>query len=141
VRKRRLYLLDTNTVTYVVIGKSEAARARYLERERDARIAVSVVTEGEIRYGIARNPDAIRRNSLMLDFLNRVECFPWDASVAGPYGTLRAALEAKGALTGPLDLMIAAHALSLDATLVTHDRALKRLTNFITVEDWATDLP
>ena len=135
----RLFLLDTNMITFLVAANSEDVQRRYLQIEGVSRIGVSAVTEGEIRYGLAKKPGANKLNNYMQRFFDRIETLPWDSSVTRTYGTLRARVEALGMLPGPLDLMIAAHALALDATLVTHDRALKRLNAFITVEDWVRE--
>lgn len=135
----QLYLLDTNTVTYLVSARSENVQRRYLQVEQTSRIAISAVTGGEIHYGLSKKPEAHKLRDYMQRFLDRTVILPWDDSVAAPYGTLRAQLQAQGVMPGPLDLMIAAHALAAKAILVTHDRALKRLTDFIAVEDWTID--
>ncbi len=139
VSSDRLFLLDTNMITYLVATDSEDVQRRYLQTEGTSRIGISAVTEGEIRYGLAKKPEANKLNGYMQRFLDRTETLPWDSTVTRTYGTLRARLQALGMLPGPLDLMIAAHALALDATLVTHDRALKRLHAFVTVEDWVRE--
>ncbi len=140
VSRKRIFMLDTNIVTYIVTSRSAAARSRYTAEEGRARIVISAVTEGEILYGLAKNPQAARRNSYLQHFLEGVEVLPWDSSVTPAYGQLRASLQAMGALPSPLDLMIAAHASSLHATLVTHDRSLKRLKDSVLIEDWTADL-
>ncbi len=134
--EHRLYLLDTNTVTYLVTDRSSGVREHYLELEGSDTLVISAITEGEIRFGLAKNSasKALKRN--LSEFLSGIDILPWTSDVAKLYGTLRAQIEASGRIPGPLDLMIAGHAYALGATLVTHDKALKQLTAFLPVEDW-----
>ncbi|WP_419804742.1 type II toxin-antitoxin system VapC family toxin [Terriglobus sp.] len=135
-----LYLLDTNMAAYIVSGRSQAAQQAYLDAGLRSRIAISAVTEGEIRFGLAKRPEAFRTRLFTEQFLGKVHSLPWDSPVAQTYGTLRASLTAVGQTLSPLDLMIAAHALALSATLVTHDQAFHRLAPMLSVVDWASDL-
>ena len=129
-----LYLLDTNTASYVIKGNKPAVRRRLAEVPM-ARVAISAVTEGELLYGVARLPGATRLQAVVYEFLVRVTVFAWDSEAARQYGLLRAALEEAGETMGNLDTMIAAHAQALRAVLVTHDRAFTRM-NKLTIEDW-----
>ena len=113
------YLLDTNTVSFH-IRKSSAALQRRLRATPAAAVALSVITEMEIRYGLAKNP-ALRVAPLIEEFLAGITILPLTSDVARRYGRVRAELEARGTPIGPLDLMIASHALAIGATLVTTD--------------------
>ncbi len=128
------YLLDTNIASYVIKGNIPAVRRRIV-RVPMAQLAISTVTEGELRYGLARRPDATRLQTIVEEFLVRVVIVPWDSEAAQHYGKIRTALEREGRPMGSLDMMIGAHALSLGAVLVTNDRAFKRIKN-LSVEDW-----
>ena len=130
----RRYLLDTNTASYIIKG-SHPPVDRRLARVPMERIAISTVTEGELRFGAARRPEATRLHSLIADFVLRVTILPWDSDAARQYGELRAELEDRGQPIGNFDAMIAAHALALGATLVTSDRAFGRIGR-LKVEDW-----
>ncbi len=129
-----LYLLDTNTASYIIKGNIPAVRRRLL-RVPMAQVAISSVTEGELRYGIARRPGATQLQTIVEEFLIRVAILPWDSDAARQYGNLRASLESAGQPMGNLDLMVGAHALSLGAILVTNDRAFTRIKK-LKVEDW-----
>ena len=104
-----------------------------------AHLAISAVTEGELRYGLARFPQATRLQLLIKEFLLRVAVLPWDSDSAQQYGLLRAALEREGQPIGNLDMMIGAHALALKLTLITNDDAFDRIRG-LRVEDW-TKIP
>ncbi len=133
------FLLDTNMVSYVARKRSAAAIRTLNKVNTYCSVAVSAVTEGEIRFGFALRPEATRSRDLMERFLAQLLIVAWDSSAAQTYGLLCAELTRKGQTISALDLMIAAHAKALGATLVTHDRALLGLTNYLDVVDWATD--
>ncbi len=128
------YLLDTNTASFVIKGKSSALDRR-LVRVPMAQLAISAVTEGELRFGAARLPQATRLHNMIEEFFLRVAILPWDSDAAQQYGQLRAMLERDGRTMGNLDVMIGAHALALDVILVTNDRAFGRVKK-LKVEDW-----
>ena len=128
------YLLDTNIASYAIKGKS-AALDRCLVKVPMTDLAISVVTEAELRYGLARLPQATRLNPLVEHFLLRVSVLPWNSEAARHYALLRATLERDGRSLGNLDLMIAAHALASGLVLVTNDKAFSRIDK-LKVEDW-----
>jgi tRNA(fMet)-specific endonuclease VapC len=99
------------------------------------RLALSVVTEMEIRYGLARNP-ALRIAPLVETFLAGIAVLPLTSEVARAYGSVRAGLERAGTPIGPLDLMIGAHALAVGATLITNNLAEFRRIAGLRCEDW-----
>jgi tRNA(fMet)-specific endonuclease VapC len=128
------YLLDTNTASYVIKGNIPSVRVRLL-RVPMAEVAISVVTEAELRFGAARRPEAKQLGVAVLEFLLRVESLPWDSEAAAQYATLRADLESAGEPMGNLDMMIAAQALARGLVLVTHDRVFRRVKR-LRIEDW-----
>ncbi len=128
------YLLDTNIASFVIKGSVPAVDARLAEVPV-ANVFVSSVTEGELRYGLARRPEAARLSALVEDFLLTVTILPWDSAAARQYGALRAALERTGQKMGNLDLMIGSHALAAGAVMVTNDRAFARIEK-LKVVDW-----
>ena len=128
------YLLDTNIASYVIKGNIPAVRRRIVQVPM-AQLAISAVTEGELRYGAARRPDAARWRTIVDEFLLRMTILPWDSEAAQHYGQIRAALERQGQAMGNLDTMIAAHALAMGAVLVTNDQAFTRI-EALKVENW-----
>jgi tRNA(fMet)-specific endonuclease VapC len=128
------YLLDTNMASYVIKGNVPAVRDR-LVKVPMSEIGISVVTEAELRFGVARKPAATRLKRAVEEFLIRVEILPWDSEAAQHYAMLRGALEDAGAPMGNMDMMIAAQALAAGAVLITHDRVFHRVKQ-LRVEDW-----
>jgi len=130
------YLLDTNTCSYIMKGNVPAVR-QHLAHVPIAQVFISSVTEAELRYGVARRPQAANLQQVVDEFLLRVTVLPWDSKAAQEYGLLRAALERSGQPIGNLDLMIAAHALATGSVLVTNDRSFARIKT-LKMENWAT---
>jgi tRNA(fMet)-specific endonuclease VapC len=129
------YLLDTNTASYAIKGNVARVREQLLAVPM-AEIGISVITEAELRFGVARLPAAIRLRGLVEEFLLRVEVLPWNSAAAHRYAAIRAVLERSGRPMGNMDLLIAAHALAVEAVLVTHDRVFRRVKGLM-IEDWS----
>lgn len=118
-----LLMLDTNAVS-AMIGGHAPAMARRLFRQG---FCISVVTEAEIRFGLAHRPHKAALRASLERMLSTIDIRPWTSATARRYGTLRAELTSLGKPLAPLDLMIAAHALAEGATLVTTDRAFAQV--------------
>ena len=129
------YLLDTNTASFVIKGNVPRVRERLLKVPM-AEIGISAVSEAELRFGVARKPEAISLKIAVQEFLLRVEILPWDSDAAHHYALIRAALEQVGRPMGNLDMMIAAQALAAQAVLVTHDRVFGRVKQ-LRIQDWS----
>ena len=128
------YLLDTNIVSYFVRGNYPAVR-KHIVRTPPELLAVSAVTEGELRFWALCRPRSLRTRIAVEDFLSRVPSLPWDSRAAESYAVSRDQLKRKGRVLRTTDLMIAAHALSLGLTLVTHDSVFAFVDGLET-EDW-----
>lgn len=126
-------------VSYIVKGRSLAASARLLALGKDEIATLSVITVAEIRYGLARRPEATALKSLMDGFLASVQVLSWGREEAEAYGRVKAKLERGGLSLGNMDLMIAAHAIVTGATLVTNDNVFAQVDELAAV-NWATDL-
>jgi len=131
------YLIDTNTVSYIVSGRSRAARAK-LESNL-AESVISSVTEAELRYGVVRRPEAIKLRKAVESFLAVVSIRAWDSDAAKAHSIMRARMTAAGKSFTALDMMIAAHATALRPVLVTNDNAFNRAGVLGSV-NWADDL-
>ena len=127
------FMLDTNTASSLLKGQPNVV-ARVAATAPEL-LCLSAVTEGEIRYGLARRPDARKLRATVDELLSAIETLPWTSATARRYGTLRAELERRGRPLGALDLMIAAHAVEHDAVLATSDRGF-RAVPALRIEDW-----
>src|SRR5277367_415592 len=136
----RRYMLDTNTVSYIVSGRSVAARRTIAALKQNEIGCLSAITEGEIRYGLAKIPAGNLRRSAIHGFLSKLQVLPWGSDEAVIYGDLRARQERSGKTLGPLDMLIAAHAIAADAILVTNDRVFRQVKELAGTVNWATDV-
>lgn len=127
------YLLDTNTVSHLL--KAHPVVGRRIVAVPMASLCISAITEGELLFGLAKRPDAKRLHIAVKELLRRVDVLAWDRKIAACYGKVRAEMERQGKTLAPLDLLIAAHAIGVGATLVTNDQAFG-LVSDLAVEDW-----
>ncbi len=128
------HLLDTNIVSYFVRGNYPAVREHIASAPLDS-LAVSAITEAELLFWVLCRPGSIRTRVGVEDFLLRVPSLPWETNAAQSYASVRDTLKRKGLVLSTMDLMMAAHALSLSLTLVTHDKAFTFVGGLKT-EDW-----
>jgi tRNA(fMet)-specific endonuclease VapC len=135
-----LYMLDTNMVSTIAKGHSQAARTRMLNLEQDETVCLSVITEAEIRYGLAKRPEATALRERMEWFLSAVKVLPWGRDEARTYGAVRARLELSGKTLGGMDMQIAAHAIAVSAVLVTNFNAFAYVEDLQATVNWASDL-
>jgi tRNA(fMet)-specific endonuclease VapC len=113
------YLLDTDTCSFLINHRFPEVRQQALKLPRAA-MGISAVTRAELRYGaFLKGPGELRR--LIEGFLTEFECHSWGSDCADVHGEIRVQLKKIGAPATALDTMIAAHAIALDVTLVTHN--------------------
>jgi tRNA(fMet)-specific endonuclease VapC len=130
-----MYLLDTDVFSAIARGRDARLVARATSLGL-AQLAVSVVTEAEIRYGQACQPVSRPLATRIDALLEEIRRLPLGPGVVGPYARLRAGLRRAGTPIGPNDLWIAAHALAEDLTLVTgNEREFARVPG-LRVENW-----
>ncbi len=131
-------MLDTNTVSHLV--KQHPIVTRRVVDVPMASLCMSAITAGELFYGLAMRPEAVRLQATMTELIWRVDVLQWDIVSAERYGIVRATMDRTGRSLGSLDLLIAAHALDVGAVLVTNDRAFSQVAELQT-EDWTIDRP
>lgn len=129
-------MLDTNAVSALVKGQA-AGLSKALEHRP---FCISVITEAELRFGLARRPINADLRSIIENLLLATDIRAWTSDCAARYGPLRAELEALGKPLAPMDLLIATHALTEDCTLVSADRAFAHVPG-LTLFDWTTASP
>ena len=130
------YLLDTNICIYIAKRKPASVASRFRDLH-PGDMGMSIVTCLELVYGAwkSRNPEASL--AAIEELRSIIPVQPLGASAAGHYGPIRAELEKRGIPIGAYDLMIAAHALSLDLTLVTNNTAEFNRVEGLRLENWA----
>lgn len=133
--EKKRYMLDTNIASYVIKGKPVEVRERLL-RVPMISVCISVITEAELLWGVAKRPDAKGLPISVKEFLLRVEILPWDSLAAKAYAELRTACQKAGKLLGNMDMLIAAHAKAEDTVLVTNDKAFYNIEYILNLEDW-----
>ena len=131
-----MYLLDTNAISAVANEPTGIVAQRL--SEADGRSGVNPIIIGELLFGLARRPST-RLEARITNVLARLEVLPLEPDTAETYARVRAALERAGTPIGPNDLWIAAHALTLGATLVTANEREFRRVDGLTVENWSAD--
>jgi len=132
-------MLDTNIVSDIVKGKSLAARARLANLQYGEIACISAITEAELQYGLAKTPKATVIRPVVESFIAKIQVLPWGREEALTYGALRAKQEAAGKPLGNLDMLIAAHAISVGAILVTNDKGFLQLADLPATVDWSTE--
>lgn len=126
-------MLDTDTVSHALRGQGHAAQL--VARSQRSDLCVSAITVAELRYGAARR--ASERLHLLIDgFLADISVLPFDRSCAETYGKIAHDLSSRGIGIGDFDLLIAAHALTLDLTLVTNNLKHFSRVRGLNVESW-----
>ena len=130
------YMHDTNICIYAIKHKPEKVLEE-LQRHDPSDVCISAVTYAELIHGVEKSA-AIEKNRLALSLLlANIEIFDFDARAADCYGKIRAELEKKGSPIGPLDMMIAGHARSLEFTLVTNNMKEFSRVSGLRLENWA----
>jgi tRNA(fMet)-specific endonuclease VapC len=128
------FMLDTNVVSAFIRGRSKQLDLRIADTPPD-RLCVSIITFGETTFGLAKRPGATTLAAAAHNLFGKIEILDFDLKAGKTYGSLRALLEARGTPLSPLDTLIAAHAASIGATLVSNDRAFRMVPD-LQVEDW-----
>jgi tRNA(fMet)-specific endonuclease VapC len=99
-------------------------------------IGISVITLAELEYGVGRSSRPAKNQDALAQCISPLDVAPFERPAATVYGRLRAALEKKGQSIGSLDLLIAAHAVSLGVRLITHNVREFRRVPGLRIEDW-----
>jgi tRNA(fMet)-specific endonuclease VapC len=127
-------MLDTDISSYI-IRRRPAALADRFHKHADS-LCVSAITAAELRFG-AEKAGRPQLTSLVEAYLERLTIIDWTANVSTHYARIRAALERAGKPIGNLDLMIAAHAVSVRVTLITNNLRHFSIVPGLKVEAWA----
>ncbi len=130
------YLLDTNVCIYIIRHKPAWVREKFKSLPAES-VGVSSVTSSELYYGVFKSRNVSQNRQALVEFLSPLMVAPYEGTAALHYGELRATLERSGNVIGALDMLIAAHALSLGLTLVTNNVGEFQRVAGLRIENWA----
>lgn len=134
--QRNVFLLDMDICSYLMENRHSVLRDR-LRATPPELLAISAVTQGEIWFGFAWKNLGLRRRLTAEALFESIPVLDWPASAAPIYGRLRARLKSAGKDIGLNDVMIAAHAITIDATLVTNNtHHFSRIGAPLRIENW-----
>jgi len=129
------YLLDTNTCIVLIKRSPEQVMHRF-KRLRVGDVGVSAITVCELQFGVSNSSQPERNQRALTEFLGPLEALDFPAAAAAVYGEIRAHLQRSGKPIGSYDLLLAAHAIHEDLTLVTNNmRELRRVPD-LRAENW-----
>jgi tRNA(fMet)-specific endonuclease VapC len=129
-------MLDTNICIYLIKQQPAAVIQRFVSHPVGD-IGLSSITAAELAYGVSKSRHVSKNRHALEQLLGPLEIAQFDQAAAWSYGSLRAQLEAKGMPIGSMDLLIAAHALSLGVPLVTNNLHEFRRVPGLRLENWA----
>ena len=129
------YLLDTDTCI-AIIRRRSASVLQKIQQQLPGTVGVSAITVAELRTGAAKSTEPERNNEALAQFLLPLEIYAFDYDAAYSYGNIRAELERHGTPIGSMDMLIAAHSISLDLIVVTHNTRHFIRVPGIRLEDW-----
>lgn len=128
-------MLDTNICIELLRGEAERVALRMQRHEVDA-ISLSSITLAELQYGVAKSARPAHHETLLVRFCAPLAILPFDDRAAETYGRVRSELERAGTPIGPLDTLIAAHALAARLTLVTNNEREFECVGGLRIENW-----
>jgi tRNA(fMet)-specific endonuclease VapC len=132
------YILDTNICIYIIKQKPQVVFEKF-KQHIPGEIGISSITSAELQYGVNKSMNVQRNQIALNQFLIPLEIFNFDFEASIEYGKIRSELEKAGTPIGPLDMLIAAHARSLNMTLITNnEKEFSRVSN-LKIENWAKE--
>jgi tRNA(fMet)-specific endonuclease VapC len=133
-----IYMLDTNTCVFLMKGRPASVR-QHLESLLGERVCLSSVVVSKLWFGVHNSRLKEKNKQALQHFLEPFEELPYGHAANEIYGRRRAALKIIGTPIGPLDMLIAAHALSENAILVTNNLKEFSRIDGLRLEDWSQD--
>lgn len=131
------YLLDTNICIYIIKKKPHKV-ILHLKKLEMFDVCISVITLSELEYGVQKSKQPTQNKIALTEFLAPIKIIAFDERAAYYYGNIRAELERTGKVIGAMDLLIGAHAISLNLPLVTNnEKEFKRIEG-LKIENWAS---
>ena len=129
------YMLDTNICIFAIRNSNDNVLKKFHEH-LDDELYISSITLAELMYGGEKSRKPEQNRNALLQFLTLIDIKEFSEKAAIEYGKIRAFLENQGTPIGPLDTLIAAHAVSENMILVTHNTKEFLRVPDLTVENW-----
>ncbi|MBF0264820.1 MAG: type II toxin-antitoxin system VapC family toxin [Gammaproteobacteria bacterium] len=135
-----MYMLDTNICIYILKNHPEEALDKF--RLYSDELSISTIVYAELQYGIELSPAKIKQIRLeqLIEFLSLIKIKDWNQSAANKYAKIRKTLKQKGSLIGNMDMLIAAHAISKQAILVTNNIKEFNRVPELKIENWVNQI-
>lgn len=130
-----MYMLDTDICSYIIRLRPVSVLEK-LKQFNASDLCISVITQAELLYGVERSSSKKINHDIIGSFTSKLVILDWDTTAAKHYAILRASLESKGTVIGNMALMIASHALSIGATVVTNNIHHFNIVDGLQVENW-----
>ena len=130
-----MYMLDTNICIYIIKQKPKSVIDK-LKKMKNANICISSITYSELLYGAEKSSNIAKNLLALTMFLSNIEILSYDESASIDYGIIRSKLEKQGKIIGPLDMLIAAHAKSLNIILVSNNLKEFERVDGLKLENW-----
>lgn len=129
------YMLDTNICIYIIKKKTIRMLNKFATCNRND-MCISSITLAELEFGACKSSNPPKNRLALMIFLAGIKILPFDAAAAIEYGDIRATLERRGTPIGANDLLIAAHARSMQLTLVTNNVKEFERVDRLQIENW-----
>jgi len=130
-----MYLLDTNTCIFAINNESETTLHKIKSFLSDG-LYISAITVAELEYGVENSSRIEQNRTALLKFLSIFNIISYTDKDSTVYGKMKARLRREGKMFGPLDMLIAGHALSRGYTIVTNNTREFRNVTGLNIEDW-----
>jgi len=132
------YLLDTNICIYIINEKPKKVLEKF-EHYPVHEFGISSITHAELQYGVQKSKHIVKNQKALDEFLTPLTILPFQGKkTVSHYGKIRTTLESQGKTIGPLDMLIAAHALSLNLTVISNNiKEFLRVSN-LKCENWVS---
>lgn len=131
-----LYMLDTNVCIFLVKKKIPQYFARLAQLEKTGTIGISAIVLSELQYGVANSQQKEQSQINLNLLLNKLDVIPYTDKCAFYYGEIRASLKKAGRIIGANDLLIASHAMTENALLITNNYKEFKLVQGLKLEHW-----
>ncbi len=129
------FLLDSNICIYIMNNRPPEVIHKFKSLEV-GEVGISSISVSELHYGACKSRRSKQSLNRLEEFLSPFEILPYDENASIYYGKIRAQLEQQGKVIGPLDLLIAAHALSEESTLITNNEKEFKRVKSLKTENW-----